>query len=90
MLSNDALMTWLFIGLLKRIAFNWFRSFQVRSLKSWVDLEGWFLAHFYEDDTEMSMPTLIDKKKNVLVVDTPAESKKNPLSRQSATLSQRP
>jgi len=29
------------------------------SIKSWADLEKLFLARFFEDDTEISVPTLL-------------------------------
>ena len=40
-------MARLFIGSLKRVAFDWF------------DLEIWFLSRFYEDNTEVTMDKLL-------------------------------
>ena len=44
----------LFIGTLKGITFEWFMKFFVDSIKTWADL-----AHFFEDDMEVAMPTLL-------------------------------
>jgi len=52
-------MSRLFIGTLKGVAFNWFRSLPSCSINSWVDLETWFLSRFYEDDTEVTMDKLL-------------------------------
>ena len=30
-----------------------------RPIKNWADLEKLFLAYFFEDDTKMSVPTLL-------------------------------
>jgi len=54
-IDNDAIMARLFIGTLKGVAFDWFRSLPSDSINSWVDLETWFLSRFYEDDTEVTM-----------------------------------
>jgi len=32
------------------------------SIKTWDDLEKLFLAHFFEDDTEILVPTLLAAK----------------------------
>lgn len=61
-MGNDALVMWLFIGSLKEIVFDWFHTLPVGSIKSWTDLEAWFLARFCEDDLEVSMPTYIEEK----------------------------
>lgn len=61
-IGNDALMIRLFIGTLKGIAFDWFLTLPLGSINSWTDLEARFLSHFYEDNIEGSMPTLIKEK----------------------------
>ena len=61
-ISNDAILAHLFIGALKGVAFEWFMKPPVGSIKTWVDLEKLFLAHFFEDDSEISMPTLLVAK----------------------------
>jgi len=58
-IDNDAIMARLFIGTLKGVAFDWFRSFPPGSINSWFDLETRFLSHFYEDDTEVTMDKLL-------------------------------
>ena len=55
-------MTRLFIGTLKGVTFEWFMKFPVGSIKTWADLEKLFLAHFFEDNTEISVPTLLVAK----------------------------
>jgi len=55
--SNDAIMTRLFIGTLKGVAFEWFMKLHASSMKNWADLEKLFLAHFFEDDTKVSVPS---------------------------------
>lgn len=62
-MGNDVLMTWLFIRSLKGIAFQLFRTLPVGSLKSWAYLKVWFLAHCYENDTEVFMLTFIEEKR---------------------------
>ena len=61
-IENDAIMARLFIGTLKGVAFDWFRSLPEGSINSWVDLETKFLSRFYEDDTEVSMAKLLATK----------------------------
>jgi len=51
-------MTKLFIGTLKGIAFDWFRSLPSGSINSWVDLKTQFLSRFYEDNTKITMDKL--------------------------------
>ena len=58
-IGNDAIMARLFIGTLKGVAFDWFRSLPPGSVNSWIDLETWFLSRFYEDDTEVTMDKLL-------------------------------
>ncbi|XP_020258883.1 uncharacterized protein LOC109835314 [Asparagus officinalis] len=60
--GNDAILTRLFIGTLKGVAFEWFRKLEPGSIKSWADMERLFLARFFDDDTEVSMATLFTKK----------------------------
>ena len=52
-------MARLFIGTLKGVAFDWFRSLLANSINSWIDLKTLFLSRFYEDDTEVTMNTLL-------------------------------
>jgi len=52
-------MARLFIGTLKRIAFDWFKSLPSGSINSWVDLKTRFLSRFYEDDTEVTIDKLL-------------------------------
>jgi len=42
--SNDVIMTHLFIGTLKGVAFEWFMKFPAGSIKKWADLEKLFFA----------------------------------------------
>ena len=56
-------MAWLFISTLKGIAFQWFMKLPAGSINKWADLERLFLARFFEDDTEVNMPTLLGTKK---------------------------
>ena len=55
--SNETIMPCLFIGTLKGVAFEWFIKLPAGSIKIWADLEKLFLARFFEDDTEISVPT---------------------------------
>ena len=52
-------MARLFIGTLKGVVFDWFRSLPPGSINSWIDLETRFLSRFYEDDIEVTMDKLI-------------------------------
>jgi len=56
--GNGAIMTRLFIGTLKGVAFDWFWSLPPSFVNSWIDLETRFLSRFYEDDTEVTMDKL--------------------------------
>ena len=58
-IDNDAIMARLFIGTLKEVAFDRFRSLPPGSVNSWIDLETQFLSCFYEDDTEVTMDKLL-------------------------------
>jgi len=55
-------MARLFIGTLKGVTFEWFMKLHAGSIKTCVDLEKEFLACFFEDDIEISMPTLLIAK----------------------------
>ena len=57
-------MARLFIGTLKGVAFDWFRSLPPGSINFWIDLETRFLSHFYEDDTEVTMDKLLSTVQN--------------------------
>jgi len=58
-IDHDAIMARLFIGTLKGVAFDWFRSLPQGSINSWIDLEIQFLSRFYEDDIEVTMDKLL-------------------------------
>jgi len=58
-IDNDAIIAILFIGTLKGVAFDWFRSLPPGSINSCIDLETRFLYCFYEGDTEVTMNKLI-------------------------------
>ena len=55
-------MAHLFIGTLKGVTFEWFMKLFAGSIEKWVDLEKLFLARFFEDDTELSLTTLLSTK----------------------------
>jgi len=52
----------LFIGILKGLAFEWFMKFPEGFIKNWGDLEKLFLTRFFEDDSEVTIPTLLATK----------------------------
>jgi len=52
----------LFIGTLKGLDFEWFMKLPKGSIKNWDDLEKLFLTRFFEDDSEITMPTLLAMK----------------------------
>jgi len=57
MIDNDVVMARLFIGTLKGVAFDWFKSLPNDSNNYWVD---WFKSlWFYEDDTKVTMDKLL-------------------------------
>jgi len=58
-IDNDAIMARLFIGTLKGVAFDWFRSLPPGFINSWIDLETRFLSCFYEDATKITMDKLL-------------------------------
>ena len=43
-IDNDAIIAKLFIGTLKGVAFDWFRSLPPGSINSWINLETRFLS----------------------------------------------
>jgi len=49
----------LFIGILEVIAFEWLMKLLEGSIKNWDDLEKLFLTRFFEDDSKITMPTLL-------------------------------
>ena len=60
--ANDAILVRLLIDTLKGVAFDWFVKLPAGSIKKWADLERLFLARFFEDDTEVNLPTLLATK----------------------------
>ena len=56
MVDNDAILVRLFIGTLKRLAFEWFMKLPEGSIKNWGDLEKLFLTRFFEDDSVIPLP----------------------------------
>jgi len=52
-------MDHLFIGTLKGVAFEWFMKLRTGFIKTWVSLKKLFLVCFFEDDTEISVLTLL-------------------------------
>ena len=63
MIDNDAIMAKLFIGTLKRVSFDWFRSLPNGSINSRVNLKTRLLSRFYEDDTTVTMNILLSAVK---------------------------
>ena len=55
-------MAHLFISTLKGVAFEWFMKLPTFSIKTWADLEKLFLTHFFEDNAEVAMFTLLATK----------------------------
>ena len=49
----------MFIDTLKGLAFEWFMKLPEGSIKNWGELEKLFLTRFFEDDSEIKMPTLL-------------------------------
>ena len=60
--DNDVILVRLFIGTLKGLAFEWFMKLPKDSIKNWGDLEKLFLTRFFEDDSEVTMSTLLETK----------------------------
>ena len=52
-------MARLFIGTLKGVAFDWFKSIPPGSINSWINLETRFLSRLFEDDTEVTIDKLL-------------------------------
>ena len=50
-------------ALLKGPAFEWFRKLPEGSFKNWDNLEKLFLTRFFEDDSKITMPTLVSKQR---------------------------
>ena len=61
-ISNDAILARLFIGTLKGVSFEWFRKLPAGCIQKWADLERLFLSRFFEEDTEVSIHTLLATK----------------------------
>ena len=55
-------MAHLIIGTLNEVAFEWFMKHPAGSIKNWAHLEKIFLPRFFEDDIEVSVPTLLATK----------------------------
>ena len=62
MIDNDAILACLYIGTLKGLAFEWLMKLSEGFIKNWGDLEKLFLTCFFEDDSEITMPTLLTIK----------------------------
>ena len=62
MVDNDAILARLFIDIQKGLAFEWFMKLLKGSIKNWGNLEKLFLTRFFEDDSEVTMPTLLATK----------------------------
>jgi len=60
--ANDAILARLFIDTLKGLTFEWFMKLSEDSIKNLGDLEKLFLTCFFEDDSEITMPTLLATK----------------------------
>jgi len=60
--SNDAIMTRLFIDTLKGVAFKWFMKLHAGSMKIYTNLKKLFLVRSFKDNTEVYMPTLLVTK----------------------------
>jgi len=58
-IDNDAIMARLFIGTLKGVAFDWFRSLPNGFINSWVDLKTRLLSRFHKNDTEVTIDKLL-------------------------------
>ena len=62
MVDNDAILARLFIDTLIGLAFEWFMKLLENSIKNWSNLEKLFLTRFFEDDSEITIPTLLATK----------------------------
>ena len=60
--DNDVILARLFNGTLKGLAFEWFMKLPEGSIKNWSDLEKHVLTRFFEDYSEITIPTLLATK----------------------------
>jgi len=60
--SNDVILARLFIGTLKRIAFEWFMKLPEGSVKNWGDLKKLFLTRFFEDSKTTILTLLVTRQ----------------------------
>ena len=58
-IDNDAILAHLFIDTLKGLAFEWFMKLPEGSIKNWGDLKKFFLTRFFEDNSKITVPTLL-------------------------------
>src|SRR3954467_9541310 len=58
-MGNDPVRTQLFISTLKGVAFEWFCKLPKGSITCWDDLEALFLSHFFEEEVNINMYTLL-------------------------------
>src|SRR3954468_4771516 len=70
-MGNDPVRTRLFISTLKGVAFEWFRKLPKGSITCWDDLDALFLSHFFEEEADINMHTLLltKQKEGELVKD---------------------
>lgn len=61
-MASDAILTRHFANTLKGPTFEWFSKLSQDSMHSCEDLEKLFLARFFEDESEVSIPILINTK----------------------------
>jgi len=54
----------LFIDTLKGITFEWFMKLSEGSIKNWGELEKLFLTRFFEYDSEITLPTLLETRQS--------------------------
>ena len=54
-----------FVGTLRGPAFDWYRRLKPGSINCWDDMESLFLSNFFDDDTEVSIGTLLDEKQKM-------------------------
>lgn len=58
--KDDALLTYLFVGALQGVAYEWFCSLPDNCISSFDDLKRLFLARFYEGGMDMTMSSLMN------------------------------
>src|SRR4051812_22528437 len=70
-MGNNPVRTRLFICTLKSVAFEGFRKLPKGSITCWDDLEALFLSHFFEEEADINMHTLLltKQKEGELVKD---------------------